>query len=392
MPLIDFGGAVPPVPVPGRAGIDDDVPLIALGPARPAPAVVRPPEPAAVAAVVEHLKLKPEAVRATGAAGPIEPGRPIADRIAAYADAAGERRRRAVLEAARPHDETRSVLQAERDRLEQEIDTGRRAYERAEETAAAARGKAKAAAEQAAAEGRARTDALRARREGIHREMEAVADRQRSAVADALAVDRPLTITWRSAAGLRDSEGGTLSALDAPSRTRADAAAEWVSRITRAGDSGSLDYRIGMREGLRAEQDERGSLIGVKPGEAAHVVVHELGHAIEAKVTQGGSRALARSLEFLEHRVGGETPTLMRDVASQPDKYDPSETGRKDKFDSVFDENPTHAYYVGKDYGRGGSEIVSMGLQMLYNDPVKLAEKDPEFFHYLSGILDGHLR
>ncbi|WP_214084134.1 hypothetical protein [Methanoculleus sp.] len=35
------------------------------------------------------------------------------------------------------------------------------------------------------------------------------------------------------------------------------------------------------------------------------------------------------------------------------------------------------------------TELVSMGLQELYVDPVRLLEKDPEYFRWLVGIIHG---
>jgi hypothetical protein len=73
--------------------------------------------------------------------------------------------------------------------------------------------------------------------------------------------------------------------------------------------------------------------------------------------------------------------------------YDDSERGRKDKFDEAFNESESESYYVGKDYsGAGYTEILPMGLQKLYNDPVGFAMKDPEYFKYVTGIMDGSLR
>jgi hypothetical protein len=79
----------------------------------------------------------------------------------------------------------------------------------------------------------------------------------------------------------------------------------------------------------------------------------------------------------------------LRDVAPHANFRD-DEEGRKDKFDNVYDE--LSAYYVGKDYGQGATEIVSMGLELLYNNPILFAKKDPEYLKYILGILDGSLR
>lgn len=113
-------------------------------------------------------------------------------------------------------------------------------------------------------------------------------------------------------------------------------------------------------------------------------VAHELGHSIEAHMPG----ALSASHEFLAHRCGDEPFQKLADVF--PGRgYKPDETGRKDNFGRYFTDD--HAYYCGKDYGRS-TEIISMGVEALYHDPVGFVQKDPEYAKLILGILDGHLR
>jgi hypothetical protein len=44
---------------------------------------------------------------------------------------------------------------------------------------------------------------------------------------------------------------------------------------------------------------------------------------------------------------------------------------------------------VGKDYGGRATEIVSMGIQLLFNDPVSFAESDPDYFEFMLRSLRG---
>lgn len=62
---------------------------------------------------------------------------------------------------------------------------------------------------------------------------------------------------------------------------------------------------------------------------------------------------------------------------------------REDKYGAAFGDAK---WYVGKHYPSGDTEILSMGLEKLYDSPLDFAEKDPEFFKFLLGILDGSLR
>lgn len=63
--------------------------------------------------------------------------------------------------------------------------------------------------------------------------------------------------------------------------------------------------------------------------------------------------------------------------------------GRKDHFDRFFTERS--ASYTGK-YYRNSSEVLSMGLEALANNPTGFAKKDPEFCKFILGILRGALR
>lgn len=57
--------------------------------------------------------------------------------------------------------------------------------------------------------------------------------------------------------------------------------------------------------------------------------------------------------------------------------YKKSEKGRRDKFIDP---------YIGKDYGGFGYELVSMGFQWAYTDPLKLMQ-DKDMAEWIFGIL-----
>lgn len=119
------------------------------------------------------------------------------------------------------------------------------------------------------------------------------------------------------------------------------------------------------------------------PTSRAHTVVHELGHNVEFQ------HCLSSAKEFLAHRVGNEAPTQLKKIFPER-KYRSDEFGRKDHFDRFMSLN--EAYYTGKDYKGYCTEVVSMGLQKLYEDPAGFASKDPEYAKFICGILDGSLR
>jgi hypothetical protein len=58
------------------------------------------------------------------------------------------------------------------------------------------------------------------------------------------------------------------------------------------------------------------------------------------------------------------------------------------------------AYYTGKDYRskdreamkmKTPTEVLSMGMELMYRDPIRFAKADPEWFDLVSGIVTGRL-
>ncbi len=105
-------------------------------------------------------------------------------------------------------------------------------------------------------------------------------------------------------------------------------------------------------------------------------------HAVEAY--DPGIAAACQ--DFYRHRVGAEEPQTLNDVAPGS-SYGPYEAGIKDNFDRAFGERK--AWYAGK---AGGEEILTMGVQKLFEDPSGFAENDPEYCAFIVGVLDGSLR
>lgn len=131
-------------------------------------------------------------------------------------------------------------------------------------------------------------------------------------------------------------------------------------------------------------------------------VVHEFGHALESKVPGWAEAAVA----FLEHRVGNEKAVKLADLYPNHG-FESHETGRKDDFMKAFGDDPNaelRALYIGKKYPQsqtdaGGktfhvdpTEITSMGIELLYRDPVGFVERDPEYAAFILGVLNGRLR
>ena len=127
--------------------------------------------------------------------------------------------------------------------------------------------------------------------------------------------------------------------------------------------------------GTRARAGRNGITLGGNDDQA--IVIHEMGHILEARDPIIHERAIA----FLNKRTQGETAIKMNAAMGKGFKgYDDDEITRPSKFIDP---------YMGKDYGGTATEIVSMGLQTMYERPVEFALKDPEYFDFMIEITRG---
>lgn len=113
---------------------------------------------------------------------------------------------------------------------------------------------------------------------------------------------------------------------------------------------------------------------------AKQSAVHEFGHFLEDNIEDIGNRARA----FLRYRVGSEKRT---DIGTVPGGEGmKGEMGRKDQFHRAFPDLPS-AYYCGKSYDHGATEITAMGLEKLHSDPVGFFATDPEYAAFIVTLL-----
>ena len=113
-----------------------------------------------------------------------------------------------------------------------------------------------------------------------------------------------------------------------------------------------------------------------KKEQVTSVFIHETGHHIETDPDINKMVQL-----FKAYRCGTEKPKQFNKMPLfAGHTYKDNEVGVDDDFGRAF--SATSAYYVGKDYGQGASEILSMGLQKLYDDPKNFLEKDPEYAQF----------
>jgi len=125
-----------------------------------------------------------------------------------------------------------------------------------------------------------------------------------------------------------------------------------------------------------------GGHVHVPPETSVATVVHELGHSLEAWLPS----VVDNRVQFYEVRTKGEAFIPMSKATGNK-AYKAEEVTKKDRFIEP---------YMGKVYlnpdgtpYRHVSEMVSMGVQMLHESPVKLAREDPEFFDWIYDLLRG---
>lgn len=169
-------------------------------------------------------------------------------------------------------------------------------------------------------------------------------------------------------------------------------AEEFLSRV---GATGNIKPPVVVIDETRARYDNVRNVIHLQIGQTdpekiAAQLIHEYGHHLGDR----DGRVDTAALSFLKYRLGDE-PLVKLNVIPGLNGLDDKERGRKDRFDRAF--GPIRCWYVGKTYGLIGrilgiNEIISMGLQLMFEDPVRFAREDPEYFVFMIGVLDGTLR
>jgi lambda family phage portal protein len=131
-------------------------------------------------------------------------------------------------------------------------------------------------------------------------------------------------------------------------------------------------------------------------------ILHEYGHQVE----NGSPEAHDLCSDFLKKRTSGEKVERYQKIFKGYG-YGKNEEGSPDDFEKTFkavvpDANTKNkAYYAGKRYKEtpfgasskslASSEVYSMGLELLHENPVAFAQADPEWFDLVSGIATGRL-
>ena len=125
----------------------------------------------------------------------------------------------------------------------------------------------------------------------------------------------------------------------------------------------------------RSHFSEVHNAVVLQPHEGSSTIVHELGHWLEHHVPAVGKAAQS----FLKTRTAGEKEASLKEITKKG--YGKDEFCKADKFPEA---------YCGKLYPNfHDTEIVSMGLQFMHDDPVRFAQKDPEYFDFIYDVMSG---
>ena len=292
---------------------------------------------------------------------PVLPGRPLLERLDGYE--AGDAKLDEILAIARKTEALEAELADNIRDLEawwqQQIDAGVHEHPDIE------------------AELRDRTDDIQGIREDL---------RQRRAKSNGKAWDAIATKT--RAAWTMDAKN-----LDEPGQRSATLGLSWLNRLLTPRDEAEKTIKTDWAL-IPAHLAQRGfyfeGRIHLPANENIQTAVHELGHMMEHSL----AGALEAEQQFWRHRVGQASPVKLREIAPASG-YGEDEEGYEDGWRRFFGDRARSAY-AGKIYGTPehyqGGEVLSMGLEALYRDPIKFAQADPEWCKFILGILDGSLR
>lgn len=187
-----------------------------------------------------------------------------------------------------------------------------------------------------------------------------------------LPTDRRSSITLRESSGFKGRRG----VVDL--RGRMQEATGFVNDVTDG--MGTLIFADRNRTG-RAYAYKDDISVSVKSRTAT--IVHEIGHVIEY---ERGAEFRAKRMAFFNARTEGDTLTRLSEINPRAG-YRDNERTLRDRW-----EHP----YTGKVYDfdsdeNSASEVISMGIESLYEDPIGFFRADPEYADFIIAYLRGSL-
>jgi len=172
-----------------------------------------------------------------------------------------------------------------------------------------------------------------------------------------------------------DLGGGSFDFFEGYQRRRH---AEGLDEFSRMVGSGLLDgrtIRITVATDGRAYYLD--NAIYLDPDDPVRTVIHELGHWLEHN-----NPAIRDAIrKFYARRTAGDSVESLAQLTGNS-SYRADEMTKKDRW-----LNPYMGKWRAFPGGEEGPEILSMGLEWIYNDPLDIARRDPEFFDFIIEVV-----
>jgi SPP1 gp7 family putative phage head morphogenesis protein len=178
-----------------------------------------------------------------------------------------------------------------------------------------------------------------------------------------------------SAAYLDDFGSSVLNDFSSFERRRH---AQGLEQFAKMIGPGLLDGRVvRINKALGGRAYHRFNVIHLSSADGVDTVIHELGHWLERNNTKIHDELQA----FFQKRTANDTAESLATLTGLP--YRSGETTKKDKWLDP---------YIGKvkqlpGGDEEGPEVLSMGLELIYNSPVDVARRDPDFFDFIMEVL-----
>ena len=150
----------------------------------------------------------------------------------------------------------------------------------------------------------------------------------------------------------------------------------WLRRAIRAKVPTHVNQRLLPYGERRAYNKDGTSHLSAQ--DDAGISIHEFCHSLE----ENNPLLHQRALQFIAKRIKpgegkqdlGELGTTMHGEFAYADEF-----------------NKATGYYAGKTYNEGQTEIITMGVELMWRDPVRFAHRDPEYFEFIAREVMGML-
>jgi len=172
----------------------------------------------------------------------------------------------------------------------------------------------------------------------------------------------------------KGSVSAKIRTKDKAIKSRSETAQKFLSQVL--GEVHSVSVDVKMTAKTRSEYVNKSKSAMMTKSASTGVHVHEMIHQLEYSNIEIAQTTKA----WLKLRAGEEKPKKLKDLTGISD-YGDDEVAFKDDFKRV---------YAGKIYkGSNATEVLTIGAEWMYNDPVGFAIVDPDHFEFTLGVLSG---